>query len=114
MKCQKCDGSGFIPCFSHVEGGRCFRCGGNGREPLGVAPKKTRKPAKRVKRAPKLPPLQASVVNVGRFCRVQATDGKNTFLHLAILNPPKAIGLAVKVNDASLPLSHFQTSPHWS
>lgn len=28
--CYKCDGTGRIPWYGHVESGRCFECGGNG------------------------------------------------------------------------------------
>lgn len=28
--CPKCDGRGYIACYSYVEGGRCFLCGGSG------------------------------------------------------------------------------------
>ena len=29
-QCPKCGGTGNIPCFSHVEDGVCFLCGGSG------------------------------------------------------------------------------------
>lgn len=29
VDCPKCDGVGFIEKFDHVQGGRCFKCGGN-------------------------------------------------------------------------------------
>lgn len=28
--CRRCGGHGFIQCYGHVEGGRCFECGGSG------------------------------------------------------------------------------------
>ena len=28
--CPKCGGSGYISCYGHVEGGRCFKCNGSG------------------------------------------------------------------------------------
>lgn len=31
MKCLYCNGKGFIPEYSHIEGGRCFGCQGTGR-----------------------------------------------------------------------------------
>lgn len=31
--CSRCSGSGYLPEFSHVEGGVCFRCRGTGRDP---------------------------------------------------------------------------------
>ena len=29
--CSRCGGEGWISCFGHIEGGRCFDCGGSGR-----------------------------------------------------------------------------------
>jgi len=29
-KCGRCGGGGWLDCFKHVEGGRCFDCGGSG------------------------------------------------------------------------------------
>ena len=29
--CQRCGGEGWISCFGHIDGGRCFDCGGSGR-----------------------------------------------------------------------------------
>ena len=29
--CSRCEGTGHLPEFSHVEGGRCFACQGSGR-----------------------------------------------------------------------------------
>lgn len=31
-KCPKCNGTGFIECYGHVQGGKCFECGGTGRK----------------------------------------------------------------------------------
>lgn len=31
--CFRCSGSGYLPEYSHVEGGVCFRCRGTGKEP---------------------------------------------------------------------------------
>lgn len=28
--CRKCDGTGKLPQFNHIEGGKCFECGGTG------------------------------------------------------------------------------------
>ncbi|WP_460585959.1 hypothetical protein [Hymenobacter arcticus] len=28
--CSRCNGSGYLPQYGHVERGRCFRCGGAG------------------------------------------------------------------------------------
>lgn len=30
-ECPKCDGSGRISAFAHIESGACFRCGGSGK-----------------------------------------------------------------------------------
>lgn len=30
-KCPKCNGTGFIPCYSYYEAGVCFKCGGSGK-----------------------------------------------------------------------------------
>ena len=30
IKCDRCGGSGYLPQYSHVEHGRCFKCGGEG------------------------------------------------------------------------------------
>lgn len=30
-ECPRCSGSGWIECFSHVIGGKCFRCHGTGK-----------------------------------------------------------------------------------
>lgn len=32
VECIKCNGTGTLPTFRHIEGGVCFRCGGTGRE----------------------------------------------------------------------------------
>lgn len=29
IKCDRCNGSGYIPKFNHVERGICFKCRGN-------------------------------------------------------------------------------------
>jgi hypothetical protein len=29
IKCDRCNGSGYIPRFNHVEHGICFKCRGN-------------------------------------------------------------------------------------
>ena len=28
--CSRCGGSGYLPRYNHVEGGRCFKCNGEG------------------------------------------------------------------------------------
>ncbi len=44
VECPKCDGSGRISAFAHIESGACFRCGGAGkvayraRKAVAVAP----------------------------------------------------------------------------
>ena len=30
IRCDRCGGSGYLPQFSHVEHGICFKCGGEG------------------------------------------------------------------------------------
>jgi hypothetical protein len=40
--CKKCGGKGHIDCYKHVEGGTCFRCGGDGISPANT----TRKPGR--------------------------------------------------------------------
>ena len=32
VKCKKCKGAGTLDAYSHICGGRCFRCGGSGKE----------------------------------------------------------------------------------
>lgn len=32
MNCKKCGGNGYVREYVHVEGGRCYRCGGSGKE----------------------------------------------------------------------------------
>ena len=29
--CPRCDGAGFLPSFTHIENGVCFKCGGKGK-----------------------------------------------------------------------------------
>jgi hypothetical protein len=31
MTCGKCNGSGHLPHYNHIQAGRCFRCGGSGK-----------------------------------------------------------------------------------
>jgi len=33
VKCDKCDGTGIIPIYMHVQNGVCFKCGGSGSIP---------------------------------------------------------------------------------
>ncbi len=47
--CGKCDGKGYIRAFSHIEGGRCFWCGGSGT----LTFKAERKQAKRAPAKPR-------------------------------------------------------------
>jgi len=32
-KCPRCSGTGTVNGYEHVQGGQCFRCGGNGEDP---------------------------------------------------------------------------------
>lgn len=32
--CSRCNGAGHFNCYRHVANGVCFRCGGNGRDPM--------------------------------------------------------------------------------
>ncbi len=29
--CHRCNGLGYLACYSHIDNGRCFSCGGTGR-----------------------------------------------------------------------------------
>ena len=42
VPCTRCDGTGYIPLFSHVKDGVCFRCNGTGDEPQ-EKPQETRR-----------------------------------------------------------------------
>ncbi len=44
MTCPKCQGTGNIPCFSHVEAGVCFKCRGAGAVAAQAAPVAPRAP----------------------------------------------------------------------
>lgn len=31
--CHRCGGTGYFQCYSHIHGGKCFRCEGSGKDP---------------------------------------------------------------------------------
>lgn len=42
IPCPRCTGSGYFNCFSHINNGRCFKCGGTKTVPANNAAKNSR------------------------------------------------------------------------